>query len=140
MSELLDRMHAARLRWVEIDGREWQLYVPVEREAYLLLERIEEPAGPQDIEAQFLALDRCLPYVRDWRGFSEADLLADGSADVPAPFDAEVAAFYLADHLAVADELARRLFEAISEEIVRAREKKKGSTSGSSLRAASGTT
>lgn len=119
---LLMEMREQRLRWIEAGGHRWLLFIPYQRDAALLLERIAK-TDPNGMEGQLLAMDEALAYLRDWEGITEGDLLGNG-AEEPVAFDREIALEYLADHLGEADEIARELFEAIRERSEIAEKKK----------------
>jgi hypothetical protein len=70
-----------------------------------------------------VTVDHVCEYVEDWRGFTEADLLgpAIGASD-SVPFDPELWAAWVRDHVAMVRKIAEAIAEQISAHLKRTEE------------------
>jgi hypothetical protein len=115
MNPLIAALRSARERWVDVaPGKDVKIRRPTEAEFPAFLKEVD---GRRSLSVE---LSHVQQFVVDWRGFTEADLLGAtvGVADA-VPFDPEVWAEVVADHLEWLKPAANALLLCITEHVER---------------------
>lgn len=103
---ILKTMRAQRAVWMDLEpGKRVQVIRPREAE---LIEHFLLQRGGHTAELQ-----RVQQFVVGWEGFTEADFLGAAGASDPLPFNAELWAEWISDHLALVPKVAQKLVEII---------------------------
>lgn len=119
VKHLLARMAEQRAQWVEVvEGKSVE---------YLRPEQVDLPGVISGFR-----LEHVIKYVRNWKGFSEADLLgaAIGSSD-PIDFDRDLWAAYVRENVDVATKVAEAMAGTVSEYLKRRADTAKNSPTSS---------
>jgi hypothetical protein len=102
---LAEKIRRAREQKVEAGGFTFTVRRPTELEMFALREHLQQ----QDIGV-------LMPFVVDWKGVQELDLIPGGNP-IEVPFDAETCAEWLADNAAVLNELAIAIIKSYQDRI-----------------------
>lgn len=116
LADLKRRAEAARLSTHDIDGVTFTVRRPTGIEALRLVNSVNE-TSQEETERGLLTIEAVLKFVVDWQGMTVGTLLnlpadADEYAQT-APFDPDLLATYIADHVETGDKLAGIIFRSV---------------------------